>query len=76
MATVPRIIRVGPSTRKGTRRSFPTAPQKASSGPTLARGATADPAGLTARAGPEAQALWSARRTLRDTGSRSGPSSI
>jgi hypothetical protein len=54
-AGTPRIVRVGPSTRKGTRRSFLTASQKASSGPTLARGATADPAGLTARARPEAR---------------------
>jgi hypothetical protein len=36
-------------------RSAQTAPQKASSGPTLARGASADPAGLTARARPEAR---------------------
>jgi hypothetical protein len=54
-AGTPRIVRVGPSTRKGTRRSFLTASQKASSGPTLARGATADPAGLTARARPKAR---------------------
>jgi hypothetical protein len=63
----PRIVRVGPSTRKGTRRSFlirsaQTAPQKASSGPTLARGASADPAGLTARTRPKARP-GSARRT-------------
>ena len=36
-------------------RSAKTAPQKASSGPTLACGASADPAGLTARARPEAR---------------------
>jgi len=36
-------------------RSAKTAPQKASSGPTLARGASVDPAGLTARARPEAR---------------------
>jgi hypothetical protein len=54
-AGTPRIVRGGPSTRKGTRRSFLTAPQKASSGPTLARGASAAPAGLTARARPEAR---------------------
>ena len=36
-------------------RSAKPAPQKASSGPTLARGASADPAGLTARARPEAR---------------------
>jgi hypothetical protein len=35
--------------------SAKTAPQKASSGPTLVRGATADPAGLTAGARPEAR---------------------
>ena len=54
-----------PSTRKGTRISFltgsaKTAPQKASSGPTLARGASADPAGLTARARSEARPEMSA----------------
>jgi hypothetical protein len=38
-------------------RSAKTAPQKASSGPTLARGASADPAGLTARARPEARPI-------------------
>ena len=54
-AGTPRIVRGGPSTLKGTRRSFLTASQKASSVPTLARGATADPAGLTARARPEAR---------------------
>ena len=32
-----RIVRVGPSSVKGTRRSFLTAPQKRSSGPTLER---------------------------------------
>jgi hypothetical protein len=51
----PRIVRAAPSTRKGTRRSFLTAAQKGSSGPTLARGASGDPAGLTARARPEAR---------------------
>ncbi len=51
----PRIVRAAPSTCKGTRRSFLTAPQKGSSGPTLARGASSDPAGLTARARPEAR---------------------
>ncbi len=55
----PRIVRAAPSTCKGTRRSFLTAPQKGSSGPTLARGASSDPAGLTARPGqrpgPEAR---------------------
>ena len=33
----PRIVRGGPSSVKGTRRSFLTAPQKGSSGPTLQR---------------------------------------
>ena len=51
----PRIVRAAPSTRKGTRRSFLTAAQKGSSGPTLARGASGDPAGLTARARPKAR---------------------
>ena len=36
-------------------RSAKPAPQKGSSGPTLARGASAAPAGLTARARPEAR---------------------
>jgi hypothetical protein len=52
---MPRIVRAAPSTRKGTRRSFLTAPQKGSSGPTLARGASGNPAGLTARARPKAR---------------------
>ena len=43
-------------------RSAKIAPQKASSGPTLARGASDGPAGLTARARPEARPR-SARRT-------------
>jgi hypothetical protein len=51
----PRIVRAAPSTRKGTRRSFLTAAQKGSSGPALARGASSDPAGLTARARPQAR---------------------
>src|SRR5262245_41293677 len=36
-AGTPRIVRVGPSSVKGTRRSFLTASQKRSSGPTLER---------------------------------------
>jgi hypothetical protein len=36
-ASGPRIIRAGPSSVKGTRRSFLTAPQKRSSGPALER---------------------------------------
>jgi hypothetical protein len=36
-AGTPRIVRAGPSSVKGTRRSFQTAPQKRSSGPTLER---------------------------------------
>ena len=39
----PRRLRARPSTRKGTPRSFPIAPRKASWGPTLARGASANP---------------------------------
>jgi hypothetical protein len=55
-AGTPRIVRVGPSSVKGTRRSFLTASQKRSSGPTLERRRpNADPAGLTARARPEAR---------------------
>jgi len=63
----PRIVRAAPSTRKGTRRSFQTAPQKGSSGPTLARGASSDPAGLTARARPKARPGMRAAN-LRDLG--------
>ena len=66
-AGMPRIVQGGPSTRKGTRRSFLTAPQKASSGPTLARGASTAPAGLTARARPEARPE-SARQTSANLG--------
>jgi hypothetical protein len=51
----PRIIQVGPFSVKGTRRSLLTASQKGSSGPPLSAGAFADPAGLTARARPEAR---------------------
>ncbi len=55
----PRIVRAAPSTRKGTPEDpfYPLA-QKGSSGPTLARGASGDPAGLTARpkARPDAHA--------------------
>jgi hypothetical protein len=55
-AGTPRIVRTGPSSVKGTRRSFLTAPQKRSSGPTLDPGdLSASPAGLTARARPEAR---------------------
>ena len=39
----PLSVRGCPSTVKGTRRSFPTAPQKRSSGPALDRGASAPP---------------------------------
>ena len=69
----PRIVRAAPSTRKGTRRSFLTAPQKGSSGPTLARGASSDPAGLTARARPKARPD---RRTANLGRSYVGPRSI
>jgi hypothetical protein len=51
----PRIVRGGPSSVKGTRRSFLTASQKGSPEPTLDPGASADPADLTARARPEAR---------------------
>jgi hypothetical protein len=59
-AGTPRIVQVGPLHPQGhpkilSNRSAKTAPQKASSGPTLARGASAAPAGLTARARPEAR---------------------
>ncbi len=64
----PRIVRAAPSTRKGTRRSFLAAPQKGSSGPTLARGASSDPAGLTARARPEARPRGARRTSARKPG--------
>jgi hypothetical protein len=75
-AGTPRIVRVGPSARKGTRRSFLTAPykplRKASSGPTLACGASADPAGLTARARPKARPEAHAA-SLRDSRAAAAP---
>jgi hypothetical protein len=51
---MPRIVRGGPSVVKGTRRSFLTASQKGSRDPPLSAGASAAPAGLAARARPEA----------------------
>ncbi len=54
-------------------RSAQTAPQKASSGPTLACGASADPAGLTARARPKARPEAHAA-SLRSACSRTGDS--
>ena len=52
----PRIIQVGPFSVKGAPRSFLTASQKGSSGPALERRSLmGDPAGLTARARPEAR---------------------
>jgi hypothetical protein len=55
-AGTPRIVRVGPSSVQGTRRSFLPAPQKASSGPTLERWRPLPTRrGLTARARPEAR---------------------
>ena len=54
-AGTPRIVRVGPSSVKGTRRAFLTASQKRSSDPPLSAGVSTDPAGLTARARPEAR---------------------
>ena len=44
-AGMPRIIQVGPSSVKGTRRSFLTASQKGSSGPTLERRSLCRPSG-------------------------------
>ena len=41
----PRIVRAGPSSVKGTRRSFLTAPQKRSPGPTLERRSLCQPSG-------------------------------
>ena len=54
-AGTPRIVQVGPSSVKGTPRLFLTASQKRSSDPPLSAGASADPAGLTARARPKAR---------------------
>ena len=58
-AGAPRIIRVGPSSVKGTRRSFPTASQKRSSGPTLERWSLYRPRGPDG----EGQARGQARST-------------
>ena len=44
-AGTPRIVQVGPSSVKGTRRSFLTASQKGSSGPTLERRSLCRPSG-------------------------------
>ena len=44
-AGTPRIVRVGPSSVKGTRRSFLTASQKRSSGPVLERWSLCQPSG-------------------------------
>jgi hypothetical protein len=57
LAGTPRIVRAGPSSVKGTRRSFLTASQKRSSGPTL------DPGDLCQPSGPdgEGQARGQAR---------------
>ena len=44
-AGTPRIVRAGPSSVKGTPRSFLTAPQKGSSGPTLERRSLCQPSG-------------------------------
>jgi hypothetical protein len=54
-AGTPHIVRRGPSSVKGTRRSFLTAPQKGSSGPTLECRSLCRPSGLTARARTEAR---------------------
>ena len=56
-AGTPRIVRAGPSSVKGTRRSFLTASQKRSSGPTLGRlrlrGSERDPTWATVASGSE-----------------------
>ena len=61
----PRIVRVGPSSVKGTRRSFLTASQKRSPGPALERRKTsASPAGLDG----EGQARGQARSARGEPG--------
>ena len=57
----PRIVRVGPSSVKGTRRSFLTASQKGSSGPTLERRSLCRPSGPDG----EGQATGQARNARR-----------
>jgi hypothetical protein len=73
-AGTPRIVRVGPSTVKGTRRSFLTAPQnplrrKHLWDPPLTPETFAAPAGLTARARPKARPDKRAAN-LRETSKR------
>ena len=60
---------LGPSSVKGTRRSFLTAPQKRSSGPALERRRpNASPAGLTARPGHRLAPSARGEPTQLDTG--------
>ena len=62
-AGTPRIFQVGPSSVKGTRRSFLTASQKGSSGPTLERRSLCRPSGPDG----EGQARGQARNARGDT---------
>ena len=54
-AGTPRIIRGGPSSVKGTRRSFLNASQKGSSGPALERRSLCHPSGPVGKARPKAR---------------------
>jgi hypothetical protein len=70
-AGTPRIVRGGPSSVKGTRRSFLTTPQKGSSGPALERRSLcAAPTGRAARARPEARPYERAARPWHLSGGR------
>ena len=62
----PRIVRSGPSSVKGTPRSFLTASQKRSWGPTLERRSLCQPSGPDSEGQAKGQAR-SARRTLTKT---------
>jgi hypothetical protein len=62
VAGTPRIVRVGPSSVKGTRRSFLTASQERSPGPALERRSLCRPSGPDGEGQTRGQA-GSARRT-------------
>jgi len=66
-AGTPRIVQVGPSSVKGTRRSFLTASQKGSSGPTLERRSLCRPGGPDG----EGQARGQARNAWRTSAAKS-----
>jgi hypothetical protein len=75
----PRIVRSGPSSVKGTRRSFLTASQKGSPGPTLERWSLCRPSGPDGKGQAGGQALEAQRTsasepaTYQDDGERVGP---